>query len=551
MLPQLNMKLEDLVDQDWKKWERERFLKDDTKTKTEGFDPESFKHDGFEDREEYLKEHVPGLADEERVRAELNTLTPPRLSEINDSPYQSLVIRYGILRTLIQQPGYSMEKEALLDAVQTWQRELLEIYSDVEFNGDEMLYLAKAAVQYQMDIDDSELNMVKSYSEVRNRDVEWKHEQLTWLDFFRRLAAIDRFPKVTRSDKPSHALDTIEKGLWSLQEQALVFEIADPDRGDLVGIPEDYTKYVREWLPYEMSDENYQTMLETLDVFNQQSVLIEASDTFDIEKKNYGKNQNRRENIVDVGIFPSDLFREVVSKEELKAIVDRYGLDAHKRKTDDMIQKTIEYFEESQKDVESGESEVEIYLSAFEDIADGNIQQVPPQLQDVVSDADASTKIEVLFEEATAEIFSEVFNLEETSLLGQQSNGIVTDGEIKQDGNWLLWDNKRRSGPFRLDGNTQHKIVNYIERKQQQHSVEWFVIIAPEFTSTAETNAIQLEKQIGVDIRLLRAADFKELATMWQESFAGEERELPLSIFYGSGVFNLEASTAALEQQFS
>jgi len=545
------MKLEELIDQEWKKWERDRFLKAATKAKTEAFEPEAFKHDGFDNRDEYLSTHVLGLADEERIRTELRSFTPPRLDEINDSPYQALVLRYGTLLTLMKQPEYQMEKGELLDAVQTWQQDILDRYGDVDFGNDNLLYLAKAAVQYQMDIDDSELNMVRSYCEVRNQDSEWKHEELTWVDFFHRLAAIDRFPKVSRSDKPSHALDTIEKGLWSLQEQALVYEIVDDDKGDVVGVPEDYAPYIRDWLAYEMSDDNYLTMLETLDVFDDQSVLIEASETFDIDKKNYGKNQKRRENIIEVGVYPSDLLRELLTKQQLKEIVDQYGLDAHKRKTEEMIQETIAYFEESQKDIDEGEPTVDIYMSAFEDIADGQVQQVPPQLQKIVDEDDPAAKLDVLFEEATAEIFETVFNLDTTSRLGQQSDGIVPDGEIAQEGNWLLWDNKRRKEAFHLDGNTQHKIVNYIERKQQQHSVEWFLLIAPEFGPNAESNAIQLEIQVGVDIRLITASDFKELAETWRDSFADEDTALPLSIFYGSGEFDLDTATAALEQQFS
>lgn len=44
-----------------------------------------------------------------------------------------------------------------------------------------------------------------------------------------------------------------------------------------------------------------------------------------------------------------------LTKDELKAIVDEYGLDAHKQKTDEMIETTIAYFEQSQKYVEEGE----------------------------------------------------------------------------------------------------------------------------------------------------------------------------------------------------
>lgn len=103
-----------------------------------------------------------------------------------------------------------------------------------------------------------------------------------------------------------------------------------------------------------------------------------------------------------------------------------------------------------------------------------------------------------------------MFNLRGTSLLGQHANGIVADGEIEQDGKWLLWDNKRRRREFKLGSNTQSKIKNYIDTKNQQHNVEWFLIIAPEFTEMAKTNANKLEMQAGgVDIRLVKAADFK------------------------------------------
>lgn len=34
--------------------------------------------------------------------------------------------------------------------------------------------------------------------------------QATWLDFFKRLSVIDRSPKISRSERPEHALDTTE-----------------------------------------------------------------------------------------------------------------------------------------------------------------------------------------------------------------------------------------------------------------------------------------------------------------------------------------------------
>lgn len=467
------MELGKLIDKDWKNYERKRFIKDSTKSKTDAFDPEQFKHDGFEDRERYLETYVPALADEERLNHELNNFTPPRVSSINDSPYQALVIRYGILRILIQQLDYRMGKEALLEAVQAWQQQLIEEYTEDDFgHEDDLLHLAKAGVNYGSDIDDSELHMVYSYFELHNRAQDRKDEFYTWLDFFKRLSAIDRFPKVSRSERPEHALDTIEKGLWSLQEQAIVYEIFDAEKGDIVGIPDEYVDYIRDWLYYEMSEENFQTMLDQLAPFDKQAALVEARNTFGIDTKTQGLNQKRRESLVNAGVYPSELLREALTKDELKAIVDEYGLDAHKQKTNEMIEKTISYFEQSQKSVEEGEADADLYLKCFEDIADGNIQRIPPQIQSIVDAEDQVTKLEILFEEATAEIFTEVFNLSGTSLLGQHANGIVADGEIEQDGKWLLWDNKRRRREFKLGSNTQSKIKNYIDTKNQQHKVE-------------------------------------------------------------------------------
>lgn len=545
------MKLRDLYDRQWNHMEKNRFLNDETKVSTDSFDPEAFKHEGFEDRERYIDEFVPALADEDRLQQELNNWTPPRLKAINDSPYQALVIRYGILRVLIQQHDFEMEKSALLDAVKSWQQEIIENYEEGDFSDDNLLYLAKAAIDYQNDIDDSELHMVYQYFTIRNQDKKWKHQHVTWKDFFNRLSSIDRFPKVSRSERPSHAIDTIKKGLWSLQEQGITFEVVDSEEGNMVGIPEDYVDFIRDWLYYEMSEDNYQRMLEDLDVFDHQDLLIEARNLFDIDTPTQGLNEKRRETIVKAGVFPSDLLREVVDKEDLKDIVDKYGLDAHKRKTDEMIEATIEYFEQSQSVVEDNEPTVELYLKCYDDIADGNVQRVPPQLQGIVEEESQAEKMDILFEQATSEIFEDVFNLDGTKLLGQTSSGTVADGEINQDGEWLLWDNKRRSGPFKLGANTRSTIKSYIDRKNQQHDVKWFLIIAPEFAESAEDDALKVEMQTGIDVRLLQAEDIQRLANIWEGKYASSDRDLPLSVFKGAGKLNLDIVEETLEAQFS
>lgn len=547
------MYLRNLFDADWNSYERKRFLKDSPKKKTDSFDPESFKHDGFNNREKYIEIYVPALADDARLRVELTNFTPPRVGSINGSPYQALVIRYGVLKTLIRQPGLAMEKDALLESVQSWQREIIDEFDQGDFNeSNELLHLAQAAVEHDNDIDDSELNLIYSYMEFHNRTKDWKHQYHTWQDVFERLSTLDRFPKVSRSEKPEHALDTIEKGVWSLQEQAIVYEIVTEDGEDILGIPEDYKEFIGDWLVYEMSDENYLTMVNTLEPFQRQSLLIEATDTFDINKKNYGKNQKRRENIVEAGIFPTDLFAAVVQKDDLKAIVDEFGLDAHKRRRHEMIDATIEYFEQSQRGVEAEQPRVSLYLDFYDTIADGEIDEIPPQLQGLVDESDKAKKLEILFEEATAEIFREVFNLDGTEQLGQQASGSVADGEIEQDGKWLLWDNKRRAGQFKLGSTTRSKIKNYIDTKAQQHDVQWFLIIAPEFTDSARENANLMEKHLeGVDIRLVRAEDFQELAHFWQDSFQDSNKPFPLSMFNGSDVLRIDTLTRALKRDFA
>lgn len=547
------MHLAELIDANWSAYEKKRFLNDDTKQKTENFDPESFKHVGFENEERYREEFVPALAEEVRIRNELTNFTPPRLSSINNSPYQAQVIRFGILRELIRQPAYQMEKEALLSAVQQWQTRLIEEYEEDDFEEtDELLHLSMAAVSHGSDIDDSELNLIFRYCELHNQAMEWKHQYYNWEAVFKRLSSIGRFPKVSRSDSPEHALDTIEKGLWSLQEQALVYEILAEDGSKVVGIPEDYVDVIAEWLPYEMAEENYLTMVNTLEQFDRQSVLIDAKESFNITAKNHGRNEKRRENIVQKGIFPSDLFDVVLTKDDLKDIIDEFNLDAHKRKTDEMIEATIEYFEQSQRRVDASEPEADLYLEFFTDISDGQIEKIPPRLQRIVDEPEKSKKLEILFEQATAEIFSEVFNLEGTELLGQQATGTVPDGEIKQDGKWLLWDNKRRSGEFKLGSTTRSKIKDYIETKSKQYDVQWFLIIAPAFAESAKEDARLMEKQLdGVDIRLVRADDFKALAEFWENSFGETNNTLPLSMFNGTSILDVDTLTKALQQEFS
>ena len=225
--------------------------------------------------------------------------------------------------------------------------------------------------------------------------------------------------------------------------------------------------------------------------------------------------------------------------------------DEYKQKTDEMVAVIIDYFEQSQKTVDDSEPAADLFLDTYEEIADGSVTEIPPQLQDLVDADRPSDKMDVLFEDATAEIFENVFNLEGTNQLGQHATGPVADGEIEQAGYWLLWDNKRRRQKFQLGSSTRSKIKNYIDTKSKQHDVEWFLIIAPEFNENAADNALQLEMEIGTDIRLVRARDLQELAVLWEEEYADDGRELPLSVFRGSELFEVDTAERLLETQFS
>jgi hypothetical protein len=547
------MELRELPDKTWNAHEKKRFLKDATKASTEEFDPDEFEHEGFEDRQRFVDEYVPSLAAEERLRAELDEFRPPRLNSMNDSSYQALVIRYGVLRTLIKQLNYKMTKQELLEGVQSWQKGIIDNFDEDGFDeDDDLLHLARAGVDYKSELNDSELHMIHSYFRLHNKSEERRHHYYTWLDFFKRLASIDRFPKISRSDKPEHALDTIKQGVWSLQEQAILYEVKDKDGNDVVGIPEDYIPFIRDWLDYEMSYDNYLNMLEEIEYFDSQSRLLEAANKFDVETAR--SNQERRENIARAGVSPTELLSELLTNDELQEVIDKFGLEANRRRNSDMIDKIIEYFEHSQKyaDMDTDGPTIDLYLSSFEEISDGNIERVPPQLQGEVPDEeDTAKRLDMLFEEATAEIFNEAFNLDGTYLKGYTASGTVPDGEVEQDGSWLLWDNKRRSGGFHLDSDTRSKIKNYIDTKNQQHDVEWFLIIAPEFSSNTEKEATKLETQTGIDIRMITASDFRSLAEFWSEKFAEDGRELPLSVFYGGDVIDLEPVKESLEEMFS
>lgn len=208
------MELRELPDKKWKTRELDRFLKNGCKLETEDFDPASFSHEGFENWQKYVEDYVPALRDPVRLDRELNRFRPPRLRNMNDSPYQALVLRYGVLRTLIKQLDYQMEKTALLEEVQQWQCILIDEFDEDSFNeNDDLLHLAQAAVDYQSQINDSELHLIYSYFELHNDSQERKHNYYTWLDFFKRLSSIDQFPKISRSDSPAHAIDTIKQGL--------------------------------------------------------------------------------------------------------------------------------------------------------------------------------------------------------------------------------------------------------------------------------------------------------------------------------------------------
>lgn len=546
------MELRELPDKQWNSHELSRFLKDSSKQDVAGFDSSTFRHEGFDDRERYVEEFVPKLRDPARLDAELNEFQPPRMRNMNGSPYQALAIRYAILRTLIKQRDYNLELGDLLSEVQDWQLNIIEEYDEDSFaEDDDLLHLAQAALDYGPDIDDSELHLLHSYFELHNQAQNRLHNYYTWLDLFRRLAAIGRFPKVSSGDSPEHAQDTIKQAVWSLQEQAILYEVKGSDNEDLVGIPSDYVDFIKDWLHYEMSFVNKISMMESIDALDHQGRLIGIAETFGAEKA--VTNDQRRQNIAKVGIYPSELLSEALTIDELRDVIDEFGLDADKRRKEDMIEKVIDYFEYSRRwdDTEEPETSVEVYLSSYENIADGTVERIPPQLHQAIDEDDPEDKLEILFERATATIFEDAFNVENTNLLGQQAGGNVADGEVEQDGQWLLWDNKRRSGPFKLDSTTRAKIKDYIDTKSQQHDVEWFLVIAPEFADSADNDALKIEKQTGVNVRLLTANDLRSLAEFWDDRFASDGRGLPLSIFYGTGEFDLEPAKESLEEQFA
>ena len=88
---------------------------------------------------------------------------------------------------------------------------------------------------------------------------------------------------------------------------------------------------------------------------------------------------------------------------------------------------------------------------------------------------------------------------------------------------------------------------SYIDTKDNQHAVEWFLIIAPDFIEHAAANATQLEIQVEKDIRPVRAAGLRTLAKLWQKNYPTADHELPLLVLYGSGIFDVDAAADLLE----
>jgi len=57
--------------------------------------------------------------------------------------------------------------------------------------------------------------------------------------------------------------------------------------------------------------------------------------------------------------------------------------------------------------------------------------------------------------------------------------------------------------------------------------------------------------QTDVDIRLVPSGEFRRLANFWRDNLASQDRELPLSVFKGTGLFELDMVMGPLEKQFS
>ncbi len=507
----------------------------------------------------HLYSYSDVLADSDRVDIELKTFVPEQAGgyfSSNKKCYEYLVLKYGILNYLVRQQGYKAPIDGLIEEVKSWEtemRELGESKTTDHYQNDLLLALAQAAADYDFGasetddpIENHELHLIWKTMKWHNKNAT-PQNCLGWEDFFDRQALLGNFPAVD-GKRDAHGARPIKHAIYTLTYQALVFDVRREDEGRLIGIPEDFVGTVKEWLRFELTEEDQRVLMNDIDEINRRSTLMGLKNKYDLEGAK--SNEERINEIVASKVSPRCVLDEL-SNSQLADICERYELESGRGK-DAKMSSIINHFEHGAISVKGMDEDVAKYVSYYTSIARRRIPKLCGIFDEISGPTDDDRDAERLFEKATNKIFKEVLGAPEADWLGSKKSGKAChDGEFKCADRYFIWDSKsKKEGGLGIVEKTQRKVADYARRMRKDDKNVWaFMLIAPNFTQSAyqAIDDIKNNRTEDLDVLLIRAEDLQKVVKAWSEK--DSDKKFPFKeVFNKHGRFNTESTINLIDE---
>ena len=326
-----------------------------------------------------------------------------------------------------------------------------------------------------------------------------------------------RLKKFPTQGNQSFTLDDVNEVRLNLQARGLVMEVRD-DGVDYDCIPLEVANSVREYYGIEMRDFGYLELL-SYKAVRKKSFLRETAVDFEYSIDNNASLSDLQAVVME-SIKPSELLggltpRGGLSVEVLKDWCADIGLPVSGRK-EELIQKIVLFYDQLRHHSDSLEDERIVWYELFERLANRDISYFRSQ-QLITKDIEIERK----FEDATNYLFESKLQHKPLSLIGTKHE----DGRLSMGEGILLWDNKSSETQVNLQDHIR-QFDGYIQSSEKP--VEGFLVIAPSFTESSATIAMNYFVEKKVMISLITAADLKSIA----EEFSSNDTDKSFNLRY-------------------
>lgn len=489
---------------------------------------------------EALLEYEHEILRPERIKQEACRLITPQ-NQKTLKHYEYFFIKYALILSLLEAEDFRLPKNDLVKKVQDWETDIRDQGRGGNYEAGDMLFVvARAAAKYNNDILPAEMNLTRCIMETHNEQVPpYRTKQYGWMHFCRRLAASGNFPKIGGGQ---HSAKEVRYAIYRLEDQALVYET----KKHHIGLFDETVSVLSDWAHFELSADDYEKMLDILSgMWIGQGELITAQEKL-LGRRKGNSNKEKQRDLIDNDVFPSDLLRISLDKDQLKDIADTFGIPVDaRRKPKVLAQSIVQYFRGWGRPTpgEEGQKQAELYLSSYLGLAQRQQDDVDPGIvKELVSRKSDNGKTKDMlqkeFEKATAKILTHFFHLDDVKWLG---GGNEPDGIIGLSDLCIIWDNKARQDERGLRWTTDLKrqVEDYI-RSQQSPTCRICLIIAPQFRPGVEDRVAKLSQELGpdVDIALVTAERLKAEAENWEYTDPEESAQQFLALFANTQVYD-------------